>query len=655
MKSQVNALLHVLLGICKDVQVAYPAYKEVSRDIERLTLICQTRGLGLFTLDLPSLDAMLLHGLEAGRLTLKGPLCHRVSKRVKVPRLFSGLWLRVFDKDACLKSDADATAIFFLRQLTLLGKKIEVGCSFDRREAALENYHGIERQLRNPTLGWEFDELVSVVDDCDISLEQAIADRYQKTLFSEEEEESSCNEGLTRLRLRRMQEVADVVIGSMKFFEPVSLSESLEQESLGIGFKHGPGAVAEKLGQVQKWAFPNWPRKLDEWFPYVFCGKTAGSDRERPSHHEMASRLICVPKTAKGPRIIAAEPTAHQWCQQIIRAFFVEETKRNPLVGSFINFSKQKLSGDLVVQASRDRKLATVDLSDASDRLSCWTVERVFRSNQSVLHALHAARTRLLRDDVSLNPGFLKLKKFASQGTATTFPVQSLVFLCAALAASLPHGRITAQRILALRGKVRVYGDDIILPCTGYEGLVSLLDSLQLKVNVAKSYINGKFRESCGSDAYSGYDVTPVKPKTLVPDGPTSRQAVVDTINNLFVKGLWNASDSLRDLLPLRLQRGIRIVGPCDVGTTGFASYSGSYEHHLTRRWNSSLHRSEVRVWGVKPRTLRSRVEGFEGLLAFFASKHNPEHARDCEHLETRGTRDGFAWEPACTSLGFPN
>ncbi|DAD51782.1 RNA-directed RNA polymerase [ssRNA phage Gerhypos.1_27] len=651
MKSQVNALLHVLLGVCKDVQAAYPALKGFEKDTSRLPLLCRTRGLGLFTLDLPNLDALLLRGLEDGRLSLSGPLTQSVSPRIRVPKFLSGLWLRVFDKSACLKEDVDATAVFFLRQIFCLGKRIEVVCSNRRREAALETYHGIERSLRMPTLGWSDDRLVHRVGIADNSLEQAIASGKHLPLFPlEMQEEKEMSPRTNRTRLQRLQQVADIVVGSMKFFEPVSLSAELEEESLGIGFRHGPGAVSERFNQSEKFDFKNWPNKLDDWFPFEFCGKTAGSPKERPLNNEKSSRLILVPKTAKSPRIIAAEPAAHQWCQQLIRSYFVMETKSNPLLGYFVNFARQDLSGDLVVRASRDRKLATVDLSDASDRLSCWTVERVFRSNPSVLHALHAARTRLLRDSVSKHPGFLKLRKFASQGTAVTFPVQSVVFLCIALAASMQHGKITPRRILSLRNKVRVYGDDIILPSTGYEEILVLLDLLQLKANKAKCYVSGHFRESCGSDAFLGVDVTPVKPKTVLPDGPASRQAVVDTINNLFVKGLWNASHSLESLLPPRVQRGLRIVGPGDAGLVGLRSYCGSDESHLKQRWNSRLHRYESRVWGLRPRTRKSRTEGFEGLLAFFARKHCPSNARDSEHIELRGARDGLSWEPMCAS-----
>lgn len=152
MKSQVNALLHVMQGLLTDVRAACPDLKGLDLDFERIALTCQTRGLGFFTLDLPHLDSLLLKGLECGRLTLEGPLSHAVSKRVRVPRLFSGLWLRVFDKESCLRPEADITSIFFLRQLCCLGKKVEVECSPDRIEQSARNFHDVERKLRRPTL-----------------------------------------------------------------------------------------------------------------------------------------------------------------------------------------------------------------------------------------------------------------------------------------------------------------------------------------------------------------------------------------------------------------------------------------------------------------------------------------------------------------------
>lgn len=160
MKSQVSALLHVTRGICKDILAVYPGMQvDLDRDVERIALYSEKRGLGLFTLDLPHLSSLLLKGLDSGRLSLEGPLSQRVSKRIQVPRLYSGLWLRVFDEDASLKADVDVNALFFLRSVLELGKKLEVGCSFDRTQAVVRSYHDIENSLRHPTLAWDDDEL----------------------------------------------------------------------------------------------------------------------------------------------------------------------------------------------------------------------------------------------------------------------------------------------------------------------------------------------------------------------------------------------------------------------------------------------------------------------------------------------------------------
>lgn len=713
MKSQVNALLLVTQGILKDASATYPALKEeFIKDSDRLALYCQTRGLGLFTLDLPYLESLLLRGLEDGRLMLKGPLSSRVSKRTQVPRLFSGLWLRVFDKCASLKQDVDVTALAFLRQLLTLGKRLELGCSHDRISAVVRAYHDIERQLRSPSLGWSYDSLIN--DGADRGgFKPPSQYPGHRDLFLPHEtheevtelsvQDSHVNEGVWSDRLSRLhlvqandgqwdtmplarglretaipsaraedttagvvsggntrdtriadqrllyqiQQVADLIIGSFDPLIPLLYSEELEREGRGIGFKHGPGAVAERLKNWEKSRFQNWPAKLQKVFPFESCGKTAGSDAVRPRNHEVASRLMAVPKTAKGPRLIAAEPTSNQWCQQLVWKFLKDQVRQSSLTRDFIDFSAQHLSGRLVLKSSQDRSLATVDLSSASDRLTCWTVERVFRSNPSILRALHAARTRYLVDEISEKRDFLKLRKFATQGTATTFPVQSIVFLCIALGASL-EGHVNKATILGLRNQVRVFGDDIVVPNSGYVRLLRAMELLQLSVNKDKSYVNGHFRESCGTDGYLGDDVTPVRPRFIVADGPAASQAVVDTTNNLHYKGYWHASSACESLLPVRLRCRLRIVGPNAAGVRGLASYSGCDESHLVRRWNSRLHRYEVRVWSILDRPRKVPRDGFPAFLDFVSKIHNPEQARVVsEYADARQVRDGLRWEPS--------
>jgi hypothetical protein len=650
MKSQASVIFHVVDGLFLDACRAYPELRgEFLKDKERIARTYQHRGLATFTLDLPALDPVLLAGLESGRLTLGGPLSSRVSPRIRVPKLFRGLWLRVFDKESCLLPDPDETAVAFLRQFLCLGKKLRVECSHERIQIALRNYHDVEKSLRRPTLEWSSD---TIGEDWKLdSLHFANClppSNGVRHLFSEiEADREGQHFDRDRHLLNKLQHVADAVVSTFTSIEPLLYSYSLELEGKGTGFRHGRGAVAERLRNHEKSRFPNWPHKLQDYFPFEYCGKTIGDDRDRPPNHEVPSRLLCVPKTAKGPRIIAAEPVAHMWCQQLVLSW-MESQFRTHFKGFFIDLTAQHKSGEMVSEASRSRSHATVDLSDASDRLTCWTVERAFRKNKSLLRVLHAARTRYLRETITEKAGsFIKLKKFASQGTATTFPVQSLVFLIIAIASCIGEGEVTWPKIWKLRNDVRVYGDDIILPSHGYVRLIRYMELLQLKVNVAKSYVDGEFRESCGTDCFRGYDVTPVKPEVIVADGPASCQAVIDTSNNLFYKGYWNASHYLTQTLPPYLQGGLRVVGKNDAGFTGLAAYSGSDESHLAKRWNKRLHRYEVRVFRIHEKTRQGDREGFASLLDFVSRPHNHEHARITgEYDQSRKVKVDLLWEP---------
>jgi hypothetical protein len=262
MKSQADSLLHVAEGIRKDISLAYPALKgSLSKDFDRLALYCRTRGLAFFTLDLPNLDSLLIEGLETGRLALSGPISKWVSSKIRVPRLFSGLWLRVFDKNACLRQDADVNAIFFLRVLCTLGKKIAVECSVDRVKAAVGAYHDIERRLRPPTLDWGGDRLLDGYEDsrirhlgdCAYQPRQVYDFLNQGALQEElfEVESYPLGEGMYRL-LCQIQQVADLVSERIGIYDPIWYSTKSEMNSNGFGFRHGTGAVSERIPRTRR-------------------------------------------------------------------------------------------------------------------------------------------------------------------------------------------------------------------------------------------------------------------------------------------------------------------------------------------------------------------------------------------------------------------
>lgn len=606
-------ILKVAVGICEDLRLAFPEYRGVDRDINRLSRLVEHRGLGVFTLDLPQLDTLLLEGLACGRLHRRGPLSQRVSSRCQVPKLFSGLWLRVFDEDSCLLEVPDITAISFLRQIFCLGKRLEVSCTPDRIKDVVKEYYNVETSLRSPTLSWDSDELDPGNSIRTIHFRDGL-DADHAPLFAERSRDLPDGEARIKYLVERLQQFCDAAACQFGYFDSYNFSNEINGISgRQTGFRHGPGAVTDAKKGFFKYEFPNWPRKLGFIFPYDSCGTHDLSVDDYPAEHEPPSVLIAVPKTAKGPRLIAKEPIAHQWCQQLIRRFLLDRS-RGSFIERFATVDNQEPSKLMAVRASLDGSLATVDLKSASDRLSCWAIERAWRRNPTVLSAFHAVRTRWIRDELLPERNFLKPKKFAAQGSALTFPVQTLFFLCCVMAC-LPC-RDWKDAVSRYEGRVRVFGDDIILPTTGYADLICLLQYLGLAVNKDKSFATGLFRESCGMDAYRGHDVTPVKPKTFRSDTSESRQALLDTANNLFKKGYWRASEALLSTAPAWFYKNLPVTA-LDSGAVGLASYCGSDTSHLPCRWNDRYQRLEVRAWSLRSHVRRKKANSRQAFLQF--------------------------------------
>jgi hypothetical protein len=339
-----------------------------------------------------------------------------------------------------------------------------------------------------------------------------------------------------------------------------------------------------------------------------------------PSEHEPPSKLSAVPKTAKGPRLIAAEPVAHQWCQQKVGTWLASRFNATQ-IGWFIDLGDQTLSQEMVRESSISGELTTLDLSDASDRLSCRHIESLLRGNRSLLEAVHAVRTRWVVDRVqSGQPAtFLKIKKFAAQGSALTFPMQSLFFLACGLAAC---GVTCLEDLSHLKGKVRVYGDDIIVPKYAHEGMKLLLSHLGLKVNVEKSFSSGDFREACGMDCWRGYDVTPLKPKSLIPDTPEHIQGLIDTSNNFYRRGFWRISQLLDSTIA---EGGYHLpLVHVSSGVPSLVSFVRPDGSSLAKRWNKRFQRWEVKLSRiVKPaKSLRQDVSAT--LLQYFTECPEP-------------------------------
>jgi hypothetical protein len=569
---------------------------ERERDCSRLADLVATRGLGVFTLDLPTLDERLLALLEEGHVSFGGPLEVRRSKLDSRPRFLWEFWSLVCDKDGCLYKDPSVEAMHAIRQLSTMWKKLEVPCSQDRLMRSIDEYFAIEAEMPQPSALWG----TGSTDDTEHGL---FAHSYRDV-----RDECSDHGFLVRL-----DKVAGILVSGIPVFS------SMSEDSLVNGFhKHGPGAVANLRGKDYKYSFPNWSAKLEGLFPFDWCSG-AGLGEYPDTDIEPASRLLAVPKTAKGPRLIAAEPVEHQWCQQKVKTF-LDYHFRHSLVGLFFDPTNQALSQRLVALAARDRSLSTIDLSSASDRVQTTHIECMLRVNPSLLEAAAVSRTTGIEDGMSAY-GYQSLRKFASMGSALTFPMQSLFFLCVALASCKAD---TVGKIRALRGKVRVFGDDIIVPERAYASTVRNLTALGLKVNKNKSFSKGRFRESCGSDCWGDYDITPVKLKTCATDTLLGTQALLDSSNNLFKKGYWRAANTILEMLDTRFTRNV-FHHTCDV--PGVVSYSGTKVGRI--RYDTNLHYHYVRQPTVLKRQERIIQDNSFALREFFTRPYCADRARE--------------------------
>jgi hypothetical protein len=315
--------------------------------------------------------------------------------------------------------------------------------------------------------------------------------------------------------------------------------------------RHGPGATADRKIGRGKYDISHIPTKIDQCYPLreYFLGSDFA---ELPSEELQdnippgplgPARVVLVPKDSRGPRIISCEPALMQYMQQGLAVKMVRRLEQHPVTRGKLNFSDQTINRSLALFGSRNREYCTIDLKDASDRVSKSLVEMLFP--EFLLPYLMA-----LRSESTLLPDgrLLEMKKYAPMGSALCFPVEALVFHSLACASI---GLKTQRRARDVR-EVYTYGDDIIVPSEHFETVVTALEAFGLQVNRDKCYVRGYFRESCGCDAYKGADVTPVKIRVPYQRGRLTRQTcyrLSESARLLFDSGFWRASNFIWDTI----------------------------------------------------------------------------------------------------------
>lgn len=196
------------------------------------------------------------------------------------------------------------------------------------------------------------------------------------------------------------------------------------------------------------------------------------------------NRVEVVPKSWKTHRTIACEPDGSlpfqlafdEYCKKRLRLFNID-----------LRF--QDRNQEYARLGSIDDSLSTIDLKAASDTVAFNTVAWLFP--QPWFQYLNAFRSSTYKGVF----GYGKYAKFSSMGNGSTFCIETLLFAAACVA-------VGSKRY-------SVYGDDIIIEKELTPKLLKLLKFLGFVVNTDKSFIDGPFRESCGSYWYRGVNVRP--------------------------------------------------------------------------------------------------------------------------------------------------
>jgi len=323
--------------------------------------------------------------------------------------------------------------------------------------------------------------------------------------------------------------------------------------------------------------------------------------------------LKFVAKTITKMRSICMEPTAVMFFQQALLMELVAGIDHSPLK-RFINFRDQGRNQMGARYGAKTSRVDTIDLSSASDSVHVDLVRGIFPRHY--LHPLLCTRTsRVLLPDgetVSVN-------KFAPMGSATCFPVQSIIFTLVVLLAysryqfgsdvdfstwSISDIRRWVSEYIAddfvsndsYFESIAVYGDDIICDCRCTDEVVSILERLGFSVNIRKSFVDRHpIRESCGIYSLNGEDVTPYSFKVKFFEGGHNAKSLVSLVslaNLAGDSGLRNLHSTLiHFILEWKPPKG-EIASPIRFSSEpndSFAIYSKAPRNaHLRRRsfWN---------------------------------------------------------------------
>lgn len=563
--------------------------KNNARDLRTCLTRYKNEGFAFLSKTLPAIGKAFESSLESGILAISG-----LKTRYSVPVFLRGLFKRVFDNGGTILCEPNPDAIKYIRQLCYLCYKVEFDYSDDVVQSMMEDF--INDDIKK--------EPVKISPK--IHFDVARAQYLVWSLF--------------------------------KDFDPYCITP-----------RPGPGQTADK---VEHW-YRNEPSCLVDdihqcypYYRYFYLGRDHLIDRVRsyralPRVKRGCARVVPVPKDSRGPRLICMFPADYMYFQQGLGRAMIDHIESHPLTRGRLNFKDQSVNANLALLSSVNQDMATLDMKNASDNVMLWHVEILFARLPKLLRCLKALTTDLVQIGSTVHSG---LNKYAPMGSALCFPVMSVVHYVLGLCAT--HGE--KERISFNQSKFFVYGDDIVVKTEYVENVFRLFSELGLVFNKTKSFFKGHFRESCGTDAFMGVNVTPVKLKKrgLVWRKCGEDLTALTEISRLFMeKGFLNLSNHFSSKLR---SLGVNYPGstiglPCDVELEHFPLVMRKRKAPIgSRTWCEATQQWVCKVFSAHPQRVASSLGGWEQLIS--ALNHKREGSEPYYKQYTSKLR--VCWKP---------
>jgi hypothetical protein len=588
LKSNVSTYLGVAVAVYHDAAAKCVANVSDLRDLETIKSRVEHEGLSFLTITLPSFASDFEQSLANGGI---GPSHFRSFRKCgAIPAFLQGMLGQIFDRETGSINDKNTQNLDFttivesVRQICCTFKKVKMACTPERDQAAVENFVAIEKS------------------------------------FSAFE--------LPREEIARFSSVSSVLWDNL--ISSLSIDMCLP--------RHGPGATAEGIHGNSKYTWQYWYDRLEPYFPIIDNGYSISAvDSVEfdlltivPEQDELPVKVTLVPKTLKGPRVIAIEPCCMQYIQQGIRGVLYDAIESYWYTSGHVNFRDQSINQSLAINASIDGQLATVDLSEASDRVPLDLALIMFDSNPDFRDAIRACRSTkaLLPDGTVIGP----LRKFASMGSALCFPIEAMYFytLCVDALLRIRELPVTPRNVYSVTRSVYVYGDDIIIPSTYATVVLDHMQKYNCKVNTSKTFWTGKFRESCGVEAYDGYVVTPVYLRAQPPENMHHSSELLSwsaSANLFYKKGYWRTAQFLHSHVE-KIVRYYPYVSE-DSPAMGRISFLG---YRSAERWNDQYQSFEVKGWVPTPVYRTDELEGYGALQKSLLSLESSDSSKRAEN-----------------------